>query len=158
MTIIAMITITTTNTTNTTTKLPSTPHPIPFPNPCSLAARATHVARDRALSHQSDTASNRKLVRKQPTRKRRNETRTKRHHENTPPPTSLPQPLLSPTTQKKKPILLEAFQSSTPLSLYFPFFFFWAKLGLTRTSLSLVNDGVFHESGTRKRRGRGGRR
>jgi DNA helicase INO80 len=74
-----------------------TPSHIPRPKFCSFAARATHVARDRAFSHKSDTASNRHLVRKQPTRKRRNETRAKRHdiHHHKPPPPPLPHPTTS---------------------------------------------------------------
>ena len=107
-----------------------TPSHIPRPKFCSFAARATHVARDRAFSHKSDTASNRHLVRKQPTRKRRNETRAKRHdiHHHKPPPPPLPHPTTSSSSSSS--FFFPLHQNQTPAkttvvfqTIYASFFF-----------------------------------
>ena len=136
-----------------------TPSHIPRPKSCSFAARATHVARDRAFSHKSDTASNRHLVRKQPTRKRRNETRAKRHdiHHHKPPPPPLPHPTTSSSSSSS--FFFPLHQNQTPAkttvvfqTIYASFFFyiFWRDPGLRGLPKYVVNDGgstrVDHEN------------
>lgn len=135
-----------------------TPSHIPRPKFCSFAARATHVARDRAFSHKSDTASNRHLVRKQPTRKRRNETRAKRHdiHRHKPPPPPLPHPTTSSSSSSSffpsppKPNTSQNHRGVPDHLRFFFFYIFWRDPGLRGLPKYVVNDGgstrVDHEN------------